>query len=306
MSIHARVPNLFVIGVPKAGTTSLFRWLGDHPAIGKSNENELRYLIDESDPLCRSDGYNAAGLEGYGKFYRNSLDDPATRYLIDVSPQYYYQNTAKAVIGALPDAQILMILRKPSARIYSLYNYSHSNRALLLENMGFPEFINEVRRGEASDLVRDRPMLRYAIEHSKYARYVKEWQSLIDPQRLTICLFEDLVRDPTAELRRIAQALNIDPSFYDDYAFPVQNESIAVRSRPLHKFLRRIRGRMPGWMRSKLKPAYMRLNTRKRDRTVSEADRQVLSQLDEEFATWDTRLAELLGRDGPVWGARTQ
>jgi hypothetical protein len=296
-----RVPNLFVIGVPKAGTTSLFRWLGDHPAICKSSENELRFLMDGDDPLCRDDGYLATGLDGYGRFYPETADDPAIRYRIDVSPQYYYQRTAQNVIGSLADSQVIMILRKPSARIYSLYNYSRSNKVALDPGMSFSDFVAEIRRGPASPVLGSRPMLHQAIEHSKYARYVERWRKIVGHGRMTVCLFEELVRRPETEMRKIARRLDLGEAFYAAYDFPRHNESVEVRNRELHKLVRRSREKIPGWMRTMLKSTYLRLNTRKLDRRLSAADRQTLRELDRELSSWNRELTALLGRKEPVW-----
>jgi hypothetical protein len=303
MSPNPKVPNLFVIGVPKAGTTSLFQWLGDHPEIGKSNENELRFLMDSEDPLCRPDGFNAEGLDGYARFYQSSRLDGHTKFLIDVSPQYYYQKTAQSVIGRIPDSRAIIVLRKPSARIYSLYNYSKSNKVALREDMGFREFIDEVRRGADSDILRDRPMLRYAIEHSKYAPYVRKWQSIIGPDRLRVCFFEELIRNQSALLRRIAGEIGINPGFYDEYSFPVKNRSFSLRHRGVHKLIQRNRKQLPKWIRRTLKPAYLYLNTHRPSQSVPEDDRHVLEQLDSEFLESELELARLLGRDAAIWSA---
>lgn len=301
MTFQPKVPNLFVIGAPKAGTTSLFQWLGDHPEIGKSTENELRYLMDRHDPLCRPDGFHAAGLEGYARFYQDSLTDGDRKYLIDVSPQYYYQDTALAQIGTIPDSQVIMMLRKPSARIYSLYNYSKNNKVALDADMDFSEFVNEIRLGDDSDILRDRPMLRFAIKHSAYAPYIRNWQSAIGSDRLGVYLFEDLVRNPQRVLRRIADQLGIAPGFYDSYTFPAQNTSYSLRHRGLHKVLHKSRKKMPRWIRRTLKPAYLYLNTRRLERNLSEEDRRALERLDAEFVETEQELARILGRDDAIW-----
>lgn len=301
MTQEPTVPNLFVVGVPKAGTTSLLRWLGDNPQIGRSTENELRYLMDEGDPLCRADGYGSEGLEGYKRFYRETLNDHGIRYLLDVSPQYYYQKTAQEVIGSVPNSQVIFVLRRPSARIYSLYNYAKNNKAALDAEMGFEDFVTEIRRGEASDILRNRPMLQYAIDHSRYASYVQLWQDIVGPERVHVYLFEDIAADATAMLRQIAVTLGLDPTFYDSYDFPVQNESFALRNRRLHKVLHRSRRTMPAWLRRSLKPAYLYLNTRKPDRLKPNRDIELLTELDAEFLDAELELARLLGRTAPLW-----
>ena len=257
--------------------------------------------MDADDPLCRPDGFHAAGLDGYAHFYKDSLSDSDKKYLIDVSPQYYYQDTALSVISGIEHSQVIMLLRKPSARIYSLFNYSKNNKVALHANMEFSDFIHEVRLGHESDILRDRPMLRFAIKHSEYTPYIRQWQAAVSADRLGIYLFEELVQNPVAVLRRMAEQLGIDPAFYDTYQFPAQNKSYALRNRHLHKILHKSRKKMPRWIRQTLKPAYLYLNTRQLERSLSEKDRDTLEQLDAEFMETERELAEILGRDKVVW-----
>ena len=58
------LPNLFIIGVPKAGTTTLARWLCDHPDVRGGVEKELRFLMDAGSTQARPDAYHETGLAG--------------------------------------------------------------------------------------------------------------------------------------------------------------------------------------------------------------------------------------------------
>lgn len=301
MLCDPKIPNLFVIGVPKAGTTSVLRWLGDHPQIGRSYENELRFLMDANDPLCRKDGYTTEGLAGYSRFFKDDLSQEQIKYLLDVSPQYYYQKTAQSVISDIPNSKVIFILRRPSARIYSLYNYAINNKVALDANMQFSDFVNEIRRAEKSDVLRNRPMLQYAIDHSRYETYVRHWQSIVGPERLNVYLFEDIVADPASSLCSMVRTLGLDETFYDNYDFPVQNESFVLRHRGLHKFLHRSRKKLPSWVRRSLKPTYLYINTRKPVRKISPNDRLIMSELDAEFHESEVNLAKVLGRSKPLW-----
>lgn len=297
------IPNLFVIGVPKAGSTSLARWLGDNPAISRSPENELRFLMDADDPLCRGDGYHIGGLGGYGRFYPPPSDGSAqTRYRLDVTPQYYYQKTAREVIRTMGEKKLIITLRKPSDRLLSLYKYAQNNVAIVPPQMGFADFVAEIRRGEGSDLVRHRPMLRYALQHNQYARYLADWMRIAGPDNVHVVFFENLANTPLREMRRIARFLDLDPDFYDNYEFTAQNQSVSVRSRRLHQFLRQARKRVPPWLLRRLKPLYIRLNTARHKGELTPRDHATLAHLDDEFQGWESKLAGLLDMDNTtIW-----
>ncbi len=301
MQYRDYVPNLFVIGVPKAGSTSMQRWLGAHPEIGTSSEVETRYLMDAGDPLCRADGYAACGLDGYSGYYPDRLGPGKIRYLLDVTPQYYYQETAKDVISRLDAKKVIMILRKPSDRILSLYKYTQNNTALLSPEMSFADFVHEIYLGPGSALVRARPMLRHAITHCQYARFVGEWATLVGGDNLQVIIFEEFVKDPGKVLKKIATDLAIDPGLYDSYGFPATNESYSVRLHWLHKMLRRSRKYAPAWLRYQTKQAYLRLNTKRYSKYLSDQDRDTIAALDREFLGWEQKLTQALGRSEPIW-----
>ena len=57
----ARPPNLFLVGAPKCGTTSLWTWLGQHPDIYMSPEKEPSFFsrsLDDPQQRWRSDEYD--------------------------------------------------------------------------------------------------------------------------------------------------------------------------------------------------------------------------------------------------------
>ena len=44
-----RKPNLFILGAPKCGTTSLWAWLSTHPNIFSPTEKELHFFNTDDD-----------------------------------------------------------------------------------------------------------------------------------------------------------------------------------------------------------------------------------------------------------------
>ena len=60
-STSYRLPNLVIAGVSRAGTTSLFRYLAQHPDVGTSDVKELRYFsaVRHGQPLEPLDMYAA-------------------------------------------------------------------------------------------------------------------------------------------------------------------------------------------------------------------------------------------------------
>lgn len=109
-------PNLFVAGVPKAGTTSLFHYLALHPDVFPSSRKEPGFFhpfkIKEMD----------ANIEVYKKFFAGHSGQ---KYTIEATPGYFYgsKETANAINDYSPESKIIIVLRNPVERLFSFYKY---------------------------------------------------------------------------------------------------------------------------------------------------------------------------------------
>lgn len=130
-------PNIFIVGAARSGTTSLWQYLRQHPDI---------YMPE--DELYKEPGYFAApgvhmGFDNYMNIFPDDLDkykfvgEASTAYLTDPT-------SAKRLFDFNPHAKIIILLRNPADRAYSLYNwmvqdgYEYANtfeEALSLENI---------------------------------------------------------------------------------------------------------------------------------------------------------------------------
>src|ERR1700744_4238921 len=132
-----KAPNFFIVGAPKAGTTSLYNYLGQHPQIYMSPIKEPNYfagemrldnfveearrrIADEMHDLqeyLRGDmrqnrfGGWVSAWEDYLKLFRNVTDEIA---IGEATPCYLWSETAARNIAArIPDAKIIINLRNP-------------------------------------------------------------------------------------------------------------------------------------------------------------------------------------------------
>ena len=113
------LPECFVIGVVRSGTTSLYHYLGQHPCIVSSAYDELGYF---------DDNYHL-GINWYKslfptKFTKNKIIKKHGKFLTyDVTPFYIYNPlVAKRIFESFPKAKIISNLRNPIDRAYSNYN----------------------------------------------------------------------------------------------------------------------------------------------------------------------------------------
>ena len=137
-----RLPDFFLVGAPRAGTTSLADYLGQHPEVFMSPVKEPGYFARE---LIRMPGVKQQ-IRDDRESLRSYLDGPMSqrhheRFVCDwdcyvrlfknagdaaaageASPSYLASKRAPGAIARrIPDARIVMILRDPIDRMFSNY-----------------------------------------------------------------------------------------------------------------------------------------------------------------------------------------
>jgi Sulfotransferase family len=122
------LPEFFVAGAPKAGTTALHVALARHPALHMSAVKEPKFFLTAGPPPTH-------GGPGDVQTYREhvwrradyeALFDPAPHGALrgESTPFYLYNRDAHRRIRALiPDARLIVILRDPVERAHS--NWTH-------------------------------------------------------------------------------------------------------------------------------------------------------------------------------------
>jgi hypothetical protein len=109
------IPNMFILGAAKAGTTTLYNLLKQHPQV---------FLSFDKEPMFFSrDDYYSRGIEWYiDTFFKNSGEFTIRS---EATPHYlYWAKKVSARIHAVYASQpikFLVILRNPIQRAYSWY-----------------------------------------------------------------------------------------------------------------------------------------------------------------------------------------
>lgn len=218
-------PNLFIAGAPRCGTTSLHAWLHQIPGIWMSRIKEPNYFsrqaIADDDPLVkpiRDDARYLALFDGAGE----------ARYRGEASPNYLEDPGAPAMIlERSPDARVIVSLRDPVERLYSIYLMFRNNVS------GLGSFAEEVERGLANAPGRRRKVLR--ADTGLYAAQVERYRRAFGHARFKILVFEDMIADVPAALRDVLQFLAIEHSV-EGFSEPQQRQYGEARG-PLVRFL---------------------------------------------------------------------
>ena len=116
-----REPDFIIAGVAKAGTTSIYRYLGEHPEVGLSRKKELNFFAFE-DARIRAAWPHLLYPATTWDEYLASFPATDVRIVGEASPIYFESELAPAAISArLPQVKIIISLRSPVERAYSGY-----------------------------------------------------------------------------------------------------------------------------------------------------------------------------------------
>jgi hypothetical protein len=198
-------PNAFVIGQPRAGTTSLHDYFLDHPDVYAPFSKETNYYSHWSEPI-----FGPGGLR-YEDYLMHFVDAEDEAIRCDISPFYVSEpGVALRIYRDTPRAKILLILRDPINLIVSKYNLDHNDPdPSVLDNWiarGLSQYKEHAPRWAHDLCVTALFHCMVSPEVSEYLRYFKG--------RMKICIFEEMIADQETAFREICDFLEI-PFYYE-------------------------------------------------------------------------------------------
>lgn len=285
------LPNFFIVGAPKAGTTSLHAYLKRHPEVFMSVRKEPHYFsrfrVDPAFdnfrlPIRDSREYQElfGGSGGY-----KAVGEASSSYLSDI-------NAATRIRAEVPNAKIIISLRNPVQRAYSHYLMECREGR---EARSFQEAL-------AADQARAEKGWGISVQYVElglYSDQVERYIRLFGRSNVLIVLFEDLSRDTAAVMQEVARFLDIDPALFPESAFEAVYNPFAASRGVFARWILRLRP-VRLWSRRWIPSA---LRRRVRDRLLFKSiqkpqlDTGVVRTLGECFATDLQKLERLLERD---------
>jgi hypothetical protein len=315
MSANGRVPDFFIVGHPKCGTTAMYMMLRGHPQIFMPDNKEPRYFASDlrSRYLTeRTQGQELPPLhtlEGYLELFAAARPDQRAG---EASATYLISRAAASAIAQVqPDARAIAILREPASFLRTFHlqmissnveNERDFARALALEE--------QRRRGEQVPAGAHRPEMLLYSDHVRYVDQLRRYHDALSREQVLVLVFEEFKRDNQGTLARVLRFLDVDDGYRPPA--PVQTPSVpAVRFMPLHAATNRLRAARASpaaagplargahavlagpLRRGPLGAAWRRLVYTQR----SDADERLMHELRVRFKPEVEALSEYLGRD---------
>lgn len=202
------IPNLFIVGAPKAGTTSLYEYLKKSPEVFMSPIKEPQFFSSSVLPSNR-----------FWKPIRNKkqyfalFDKVSTEKIIgEASTTYLYDPNAPGLINELnPDSKIIIIIRDPVERTFS--NWLHLKRIGEYHKILKSSFNEQIRFELNSPTNQNIPHLRLYI--GNYSQYIKRYFELFGKEQVKVLIFEEFTKNLTRSMKQICEFLGIKFDFVD-------------------------------------------------------------------------------------------
>src|SRR5204862_2385931 len=222
---------LVIAGTSKAGTTSVFSYLANHPQICRA-EKETRFFLDADYPLSSKKRYQKNGPETYLSLFDSG---PPENWRLEATPDYLYSaNTPYFIRQTLANVRLVFILREPISRLLSWYRFARK-RTVIPDDMTFDDYVSIQRDGGTRVRQQRAHPAFYALEHGRYSVYLRTYLELFGESSVYISFYEDLRRDALGFIIPICRWIGIDEAYFHNFQFDIINKGSDVHSRYLHK-----------------------------------------------------------------------
>ncbi|MHB8242975.1 MAG: sulfotransferase family protein [Solirubrobacteraceae bacterium] len=309
---EGRVPDFFLVGHGKSGTTALYQMLSKHPQIFVGLKEPRFFATEMNTRDIPRPGGTPKTLAEYKAWFKDAKPD---QLVGDISPWYLWSQAAPSLIAtAQPNARIIAILREPASFLRSLHlqwlqlyveSETDFRRAMELEE---PR-----RQGREVPLNTYWPKALLYSDHVRYTDQLRRYHKLFARDRVLVLIYDDYRRDNVGTLRKLLRFLEVD----DELEIPAlqSNPSVQVQATRINSLLRSltvaddpasraIKTTVRALTPQRLRQGALRA-TRKRVvlGEPSPPDEELMADLRRRFKGEVVELSEYLGRDlVSLWG----
>jgi len=179
--------NLLLLGTQKAGTTSLYKYLKQHPDICFSDLKEITYFVD--------DIFYKKGIKYFHAFFKkyNNQKIIASSYVHMLSSE----NAPKRVLNYNKNMKFIILLREPIARAFSAFNYARQN-GWEKYNMDFLRTLEL----ESERMHQKKIDLLY-FYNGLYAKHISNWMNFFPKENFFIVTTKEFQNDPKNVMKKI-------------------------------------------------------------------------------------------------------
>ena len=204
-----KMPTFLLIGAAKAGTTSLYYYLDQHPDIFMSKVKEPKFISAQFLHLPQKGPGDSATARNtvkkwskYVSLFKNANQNVLGEASVDTL--FYGENSVEIIKKYLGDPKIIVILRNPVKRAHSAYSHLvRDNR----EPLSFEEaLMKEDKRRKGN--------WEFIWSYKKTGLYYEQVKCFMDHfDRVKVVLFDDFKENAVGVAKDVYEFLDVDPNF---------------------------------------------------------------------------------------------
>jgi hypothetical protein len=312
--VGGRVPDFFIVGHHKSGTTAMYEMLRRHPQIYMPEMKEPEFFGRDLARRREATDGSAGSRKTFAASRPRNIDEyvalfaPAAseQQAGEASPSYLSSSSAAAQIAEVqPAARIVAILREPASFLRSLH-------LQMVRNHVQSEW--DLRKALAEDAAAGDGGAAHGYSgRVRYVEQLRRYHDAFSREQVLTLIYEDFRADNEATVRAVLRFLGVDSEV--PIATVDANPTVAARSRRLDELSRTLRaGRGP--LTRALKASVMTVTPPRMRRHAVRAfqrnvvygsapapDEQLMLELRRRFKGEVVALSDYLGRDlVGLWG----
>ncbi|MDJ0845265.1 sulfotransferase family protein [Crocosphaera sp.] len=195
------LPNFIIFGVQKAGTTSVYNYLKQHPEVYLSPVKETNFL-EKDWPILIEQGHRykekkIVTFEQYKDQFKGVTNEIA---IGEISPNYlfHHHTSIQLIKRYVPNTKLIAILRNPVDRAIS-------------------DYLMHVREGQSKtplkEQIQHKAHKSFVILKGYYYQQVKHYFEEFSREQVSILLYDDLRKDSQKFLQEIYKIIGVNPYF---------------------------------------------------------------------------------------------
>jgi hypothetical protein len=231
-----RVPDFFIVGHAKSGTSALYEMLRRHPQIFMPDGKEPWFMASDMRPRFQPSTGGPPVESEHDYLALFAAAGPEQR-VGEASSSYLWSRTAASAIAQLqPAARIIAILREPASFLRSLHlqllrTHVESKRDLRTA------MSLEAARAEGRDVPRrsHRPQLLQYSQHVRYVEQLRRYHAVFPREQVLVLIYDDFRADNEGTVRKVLRFLEVDDSVLIDVIHA--NPTTGMRSQALDELV---------------------------------------------------------------------
>jgi len=202
-------PNLFILGAPKCGTTSIASWLSKHPNIFMATPKEPHFFSQPCIPRERKKTpdrtiYEYEQLFDGATELHHVIGEASTSYLV------HRLNTIPKIVDYSPDAKFIICVRNPIEMAISLHQERVFNgEENILKFKQCWQALPARRRGKGIPPKAIDPILGDYYRCCLLSDQIQDVTKLVPSNRVCIVCLEEMSCHASAVYQKILEFLNI-------------------------------------------------------------------------------------------------